>query len=273
MGRGEAARLEVSGPDALTEAAQWCGPPPLPSTSTATSNHLGSGLGAVREHRVRPGRRDVGLRRPRGCPVDGGTGVGWITTIGDSRPARRPDDRSSRTTRPASASATPDPALAPGELVRRRRHRRPATGAAQPPKVAPARDLLVLGPTRARPLPLCSGAGGPLPRLPPSMAARCHPEMPRKAAAPGARGARRYGTPRCRSRRPAPRRRAHGLGEGPRRARARRRTRPRRRPSCARLGTRPRARAAHAGQRGATRPPTSPPSAAGDRAARRGCSS
>ncbi|MFL6096144.1 MAG: isochorismate synthase MenF [Blastococcus sp.] len=90
VGRGEAARLEVTGPNALTEAAQWWasytdgldvdddlaipGSGPVLFASIAFDPVAGTSVFVVPE--VTVGRRD---------------GVGWITTVGDVDPRAVPD--------------------------------------------------------------------------------------------------------------------------------------------------------------------------------------
>ena len=122
VGRGEAARLEVTGPHALAEAADWwaaytddlarrrrprASPGPGRSSSPASRSTRSPGRRSSSSPRSPSGRRD---------------GVGWVTTIGDVDPARAfrprtPDDGP----RPAAALRRRRPG--PGHLVRRRRHR------------------------------------------------------------------------------------------------------------------------------------------------------
>ena len=121
LGRGRAA----GGHRART---RWPRPPPGgPTTPPAcdVDDDLGvpgSGPGPVRQHRLRPGGRDVGLRRPRGRRRTAGR-----RRLGDHRrrrrPARRARARDRRTTTPPLRLRYADGALDPATLVRRRRHR------------------------------------------------------------------------------------------------------------------------------------------------------
>jgi menaquinone-specific isochorismate synthase len=140
VGRGEAARLEVSGPDALTEAAQWWesytaaldlddlgipGSGPVLFASIAFDPVAGTSVFVVPE--VTVGRRD---------------GVGWITTIGDVDPrdvpiTELPEDETPLRLRYADGAL--DPAswcAAVATAVQRIR-------AGELAKVVLARDLLV----------------------------------------------------------------------------------------------------------------------------------
>jgi menaquinone-specific isochorismate synthase len=141
VGRGEAARLEVSGPGALTEAAQWWasytagldvgddlgvpGSGPVLFASIAFDPVAGTSVFVVPE--VTVGRRD---------------GVGWITTVGDVDPRdvplpELPDDETPLRLRYADGAL--DPAswcAAVATAVGRIR-------AGELAKVVLARDLLV----------------------------------------------------------------------------------------------------------------------------------
>ena len=122
VGRGEAARLEVTGPHALTEAADWWasytdglavdedlgipGSGPVVFASIAFDPVAGTSVFVVPE--VTVGRRD---------------GVGWITTIGDVDPRRPARARTGRTDDGAAPAPLRRRRPGPGHLVRRRRHR------------------------------------------------------------------------------------------------------------------------------------------------------
>ena len=140
VGRGEAARLEVTGPHALTEAAEWWasytdgldvdddlgipGSGPVLFASIAFDPSAGTSVFVVPE--VTVGRRD---------------GVGWITTVGDVDPrdvpgTSEPDDAPLRL---RYADGALDPATwcaAVATVVAR-------IGAGELAKVVLARDLLV----------------------------------------------------------------------------------------------------------------------------------
>ena len=142
IGRGEAARLEVSGPDALTDAAAWWAdytaaasvhdPVTLPGTgpvlfaSIAFDPTAGTSVFVVPE--VTVGRRD---------------GVSWITTVGDVDPrdllVPGPPDDDAPALRLRYADGALDPATwcsAVGAAVQR-------IAAGELEKVVLARDLLV----------------------------------------------------------------------------------------------------------------------------------
>jgi menaquinone-specific isochorismate synthase len=142
VGRGEAARLEVTGPHALTEAADWwaaytddldvdddlgiAGSGPVLFASIAFDPVAGTSVFVVPE--VTVGRRD---------------GVGWITTIGDvdprDVPAAFPTEDDGVTPRLRYADGALDPAswcAAVATAVERIR-------AGELAKVVLARDLLV----------------------------------------------------------------------------------------------------------------------------------
>jgi menaquinone-specific isochorismate synthase len=142
IGLGEAARLEVTGPDALAEAASWWaeytaaayihdplalpGTGPLLFASIAFDPSAGTSVFVVPE--VTVGRRD---------------GVGWITTVGDADlrdlPAAAPPDDDGPALRLRYADGALDPATwcsAVGRAVDR-------ITAGELEKVVLARDLLV----------------------------------------------------------------------------------------------------------------------------------
>jgi menaquinone-specific isochorismate synthase len=141
VGRGEAARLEVTGPNALTEAAQWWasytdgldvdddlaipGSGPVLFASIAFDPVAGTSVFVVPE--VTVGRRD---------------GVGWITTVGDVDPravADRgiPDDGAPLRLRYADGALDPATWCAAVAVAIER------IGAGELAKVVLARDLLV----------------------------------------------------------------------------------------------------------------------------------
>ena len=148
VGRGEAARLEVTGPHALTEAAEWWasytdgldvdddlgipGSGPVLFASIAFDPSAGTSVFVVPE--VTVGRRD---------------GVGWITTVGDVDPrdvpgTSEPDDAPLRI---RYADGALDPATwcaAVATVVAR-------IGAGELAKVVLARDLLVSADTHLDP--------------------------------------------------------------------------------------------------------------------------
>ena len=148
VGRGEAARLEVTGPHALTEAAEWWasytdgldvdddlgvpGSCPVLFASIAFDPSAGTSVFVVPE--VTVGRRD---------------GVGWITTVGDVDPrdvpgTSEPDDAPLRL---RYADGALDPATwcaAVATVVAR-------IGAGELAKVVLARDLLVSADTHLDP--------------------------------------------------------------------------------------------------------------------------
>jgi menaquinone-specific isochorismate synthase len=148
VGRGEAARLEVTGPHALTEAAEWWasytdgldvdddlgipGSGPVLFASIAFDPSAGTSVFVVPE--VTVGRRD---------------GVGWITTVGDVDPrdvpgTSEPDDAPLRL---RYADGALDPATwcaAVATVVAR-------IGAGELAKVVLARDLLVSADTHLDP--------------------------------------------------------------------------------------------------------------------------
>ena len=106
VGWGEAARLEVTGPRALAEAAAWWasytdgldidddlgipGSGPVLFASIAFDPAAGTSVFVVPQ--VVVGRRD---------------GVGWITTVGDVDPPRRARSPRTPPTTPRPGSATP----------------------------------------------------------------------------------------------------------------------------------------------------------------------
>ena len=141
VGRGEAARLEVTGPHALAEAAQWWasytdgldvdddlgipGSGPVLFASIAFDPAAGTSVFVVPQ--VTVGRRD---------------GVGWITTVGDVDPRDVPEDEPAEDDAPLRlryADGALDPATwcaAVATAVER-------IGAGELAKVVLARDLLV----------------------------------------------------------------------------------------------------------------------------------
>jgi menaquinone-specific isochorismate synthase len=141
VGRGEAARLEVTGPHALAEAAQWWasytdgldvdddlgipGSGPVLFASIAFDPAAGTSVFVVPQ--VTVGRRD---------------GVGWITTVGDVDPRDVPEDEPAEDDAPLRlryADGALDPATwcaAVATSVER-------IGAGELAKVVLARDLLV----------------------------------------------------------------------------------------------------------------------------------
>jgi menaquinone-specific isochorismate synthase len=141
VGRGEAARLEVTGPHALAEAAEWWtsytdglvvdddlgipGSGPVLFASIAFDPVAGTSVFVVPE--VTVGRRD---------------GVGWITTVGDVDPrdlpgASEPDDAAPLRLRYADGALDPASWCAAVATVVER------IGAGELAKVVLARDLLV----------------------------------------------------------------------------------------------------------------------------------
>ena len=128
VGRGEAARLEVTGPDALAEAAAWWsdwtadvevddavgmpGTGPVLFASIAFDPTAGTSVFVVPE--VVVGRRD---------------GVGWVTTVDGTEPPRRAPARRARRRGTAAPPAVRRRRARPGHVERRGRDgRRPDRG-------------------------------------------------------------------------------------------------------------------------------------------------
>jgi menaquinone-specific isochorismate synthase len=149
VGQGEAARLEVTGPHALTEAAEWWasytddlhvdddlgipGSGPVLFASIAFDPDAGTSVFIVPELTV--GRRD---------------GVGWITTVGDVDPrdvltTRIPDDETPLRLRYADGALDPATWCAAVATAVER------IGAGELAKVVLARDLLVSADTSLDP--------------------------------------------------------------------------------------------------------------------------
>ena len=211
VGWGEAARLEVTGPRALAEAAAWWADYTARLDVDDDARRPRLRAGPVRQHRLRPGRRDVGLRRPRGRGRTAGRrGLGDHGRRRDPRDVLAPPRRARRAGAPAALRRR---CAGPRDLVRRRRHRR----------AADRRRRAGQGRARARPAglrrrpagppPAAGPAGRPLPRLLDLRRRRAAGRHARAAAAahrPAAvrPGAGRHGPARRRGRRRAAGRRA-----------------------------------------------------------------
>ena len=112
VGWGEAARLEVTGPGRAGRGRRVVGRRTRPAVDVdddAAAPRLRPG--PVRQHRVRPGGRDVGLRRPRGRRSAGGTASAGSPPSATSTPATVP-----RRPQPADDDAAPRLRYADGAL-------------------------------------------------------------------------------------------------------------------------------------------------------------
>ena len=154
VGWGEAARLEVSGPSALADAAAWWAEYTAGLDVADDLAVPGLRSGAVRQRRLRPGRRDVGVRRARRSSWAAGT-----ASAGSPRWAPHPPSCPSAGSAGWRRTAAPlrRRRPRPGHLVRRRRHRRPRIDAGDLDKVVLARDLLVSAEPRSTPAGCCAG--------------------------------------------------------------------------------------------------------------------